>query len=173
MSIEENSTINNLQSEMKQMFQDMMSQLGTLSSVLAKAKDKPPSASSKEAGYNEADDISDEETGEIPEESDMDRKPIFEVSEPTKAFLQSAFCKVRPADNKTRRTWMDRFSVLEGDETFCPKLDSILKSELPKDAIEFDRKLFRLQNFVLDTAGPLVAAMEELTVPERLDPEVC
>ena len=137
MSIKENSTINSLQSEMKQMFQDMMSQLGTLSSVLAKAKDKPSSASSKEAGYNEADDVSDEETSEIPEESDMGRKPIFEVSEPMKAFLQSAFCKVRPADNKTR----------------CLKLDSILKSKLSKDAIEFDRKLSRLQNFVLDAAG--------------------
>ena len=102
----------------------------------------------------------------------MGRKPIFEVSEPTKAFLQSAFCKVSPADNKTRRTWMDRFSVPEGDETCCLKLDSILKNELPKDAIEFDRKLSCLQNFVLDAAGPLVEAMEELTVPERPDPEV-
>ena len=45
--------MNRLQSEMKQMFWDMMSQLGTLSSVLAKSKDKPPSAASKEAGRSD------------------------------------------------------------------------------------------------------------------------
>ena len=55
----------------------------------------------------------------------------------------------------------------EGDETRCPKLDSILKNELPKDAVELDRKLSHLQNFVLDAAGPLVAAMEELAVLEK------
>ena len=35
------------------MFRDMMSQLGTLSSVVAKSKDKPPSAASKEAGRSD------------------------------------------------------------------------------------------------------------------------
>ena len=83
MSIEENSPVNSLQSEMKQMFQDMMSQLETLSSVLAKSKDKPPSATSKEARCSEADDISDEETSEPSEETDLGRNPIFEVSEPS------------------------------------------------------------------------------------------
>ena len=35
------------------MFRDMMSQLGILSSVVAKSKDKPPSAASKEAGRSD------------------------------------------------------------------------------------------------------------------------
>ena len=43
---------------------------------------------------------------------------------------------------------------------------------LPKDVVELDRKLSRLQNFVLNDAGPLVAAMEELMVLEKPDPEV-
>ena len=94
MSNKENSSVNSLQSEMKQMFQDMMSQLGTLSSVLAKSKDKPPSATSKEAGRSKADDVSDREASEPSEETDTGRKPIFEMSEPTQAFLQSAFCRV-------------------------------------------------------------------------------
>ena len=47
-----------------------------------------------------------------------------------------------------------------------------MKNELPKDAVELDRKLSRLQNFVLDAAGSLVAAMEELTVLDKPDPEV-
>ena len=108
---------------MKQMFQDMMSQLGTLSLVLAKSKDKPPSAASKEAGRSDADDVSDREASEPSEETDTGRKPIFE--EPTQAFLQSAFCRARPSDKKTRRTWVEDFSVPEGDETRCLKLDSI------------------------------------------------
>ena len=94
------------------------------------------------------------------------------MSEPTQAFLQSVFCRARSADNKTRRTWVEHFSVPEGDETRCPKLDSILKNELPKDAVELDRKLSRLQNFMLETAGPLVAAMKELTVLEKPDLDV-
>ena len=156
---------------MKQMFQDMMSQLGTLSLVLAKSKDKPPSAASKEARHSKANDISDGEASEQSEETDMGRKPIFEVSEPMQAFLQLAFCRARPTDNKTR-TWVERFSVPERDETRCPKLDSIVKNELQKDVVELDRKLSHLQNFVLDAAAPLVAVMEELTVFEKPDPEV-
>ena len=35
-----------------------------------------------------------------------------------------------------------------------------------------DRKLSRLQNFVLNAARPLVAVMEELVVLEKLDQEV-
>ena len=136
------------------MFQDMMSQLGTLSSVFAKSKDKPPSAAIKEAGRSEADDVSDGEASDPSEETDKGRKLIFEVSEPTQAFSQLAFCRARPTDNKTRRTWVERFSLPEGNETRCPKLDSILKNELPKDAVELDRKLSHLQNFVLDAAGP-------------------
>ena len=77
------------------------------------------------------------------------------MSKPMQAFLKSAFCRARPTDNKTRRTWVECFSVLEGDETRCPKLESILKNELPNDAVELDRK-FCLQNFVLDIVGPLM-----------------
>ena len=90
------------------MFQDIMSQLGTLLSVLAKSKDKPSSATSKEAGHSEADDISDSEARDPSEETDTGRKPILEVSKPTQAFLLSAFLRVRPTDNKTRRTSVER-----------------------------------------------------------------
>ena len=76
---------------MNQIFQDMKSQLGTLSLLLVKSKDKAPSASSKDPGRNKADDVSDGETNEPSEETDISRKPIFEVSEPTQAFVRSAF----------------------------------------------------------------------------------
>ena len=100
--------------------------------VLVKSKDKPPSDSSKEAGRNEADNVLDGETNEPSEETNMVRKPIFEVSDPTQAFVQSAFCRSSSTDNKMRRTLIECFSVPEGDETCCLKFDSILKSELPK-----------------------------------------
>uniref|UniRef100_A0A1X7UTF8 Uncharacterized protein n=1 Tax=Amphimedon queenslandica TaxID=400682 RepID=A0A1X7UTF8_AMPQE len=47
-------------------------------------------------------------------------------------------------------------------------MDSLIKGELGKEALEADRKLSRLQNLTLDTAGPLVAALEELS--EKEDP---
>lgn len=77
-----------LQLEMKQMFQDMISQLGSLSSVLAKSNDKSSTASSKKAGHIEADNVSDGETDEPSEEVNTGRKTIVEVFKPTQAFLQ-------------------------------------------------------------------------------------
>ena len=35
----------------------------------------------------------------------------FEVSEPTKAFLQMAFCRSAPTDNKVRKSWLAKFSA--------------------------------------------------------------
>ena len=46
--------------------------------------------------------------------------------------------------------------------TRCPKLDTIIEEVVKKDAIDEDRELSRLQNFFLDTVGPLVAAFKEL-----------
>ena len=82
------------------MFQDMMSQLGTLSSVLAKSKDKPPSAASKEAGRSEADDISDGEASKPSEETDTGRKPIFEMSEPMQVFYSRPSVDLGPLITK-------------------------------------------------------------------------
>ena len=48
---------------------------------------------------------------------------------------------------------------------------TIIKNELPKDALEADRKLSRLQNFVLDAAGPLAAAYDALMSEEEPDPD--
>ena len=44
----------------------------------------------------------------------------------------------------------------------CPKLDSLIEDVIKKDAVDEDSQLSRLQNFYLDTVGPLVAAFEEL-----------
>ena len=63
------------------------------------------------------------------------------MSDNTKAFLRTTFRLPRPVDNKTRKSWLAQVGLPVGDETKCPKLDSIIMNELPKDTLEADRKL--------------------------------
>ena len=57
--------------------------------------------------------------------------------------------------------------------TRCPKLDTIIKEVVKKDIIDEDWELLRLQNFFLDTTGPLVTLpwrnWRLLLGPERPD----
>ena len=62
--------------------------------------------------------------------------------------------------------WESKFRIPECDVTRCPKLDTIIKEVVKKDAVNEDKKLSRLQNFFLDTVGPMVAAFEELCKEE-------
>ena len=50
--------------------------------------------------------------------------------------------------------------------TRCPKLDAIIEEVVKKDTIDKDWELLHLQNFFLDTTGPLVAAFKELSKEE-------
>ena len=125
---------------------------------------KQPPAKRRRPAEDESDDGEKE-----PEPIEASKTKTFGVSEVTKSFLEACFSLPRPASNKARSAWLTHFGLPEGDETRCPKLDSIIKQELPKEAIEADRKLSRLQNFVLDAAGPLAAAHEELVNVEEPD----
>ena len=85
MSNKDNSSIMSLQSNMKLMFKDIMSQLGSLLLVLAKCNNKTSNnmtstTSGKVAGCIKADDVSVREISEPSEETDMGKKPIFGVS---------------------------------------------------------------------------------------------
>ena len=80
---------------------------------------------------------------------------MFEVSSPTKEFLCSAFCLPKPLENTSRQSLIGKFGLPEGDEAHYPKLDSIIKGEFHKEAVDVDKKLSRLQNFTLNAAGPL------------------
>ena len=93
----------------------------------------------------------------------------YAIEESIRAFLELAFAN-KTADNKIRKTWETKFKVSESDATRCPKLDTIIKGVVRKDSFDEGRKLLRLQNFMLDTAGPFVAAFEELGKDE-LDPD--
>ena len=96
-----------------------------------------------------------------------DENDTYTIEESTQAFLELAFTLKKPADNKTRKTWETKF---KSDATRCPKLDTIIEGVVRKDSLDEDRELSYLQNFMLDTAGPLVAAFEELGKDE-LDPD--
>lgn len=56
-----------------------------------------------------------------------------------------------------------QFGLVEGNGIKCLKQDTIIKNELLKERLEADQKLSRLQNFVLDAAGPFIAVYEDLT----------
>ena len=138
-------------------------------------QEKATSQAKRDSSVLEEDLVEDDfkEDDLFEEDNTGDTKSLtFPVSEATKAFLQTAFCVPKPADNKVRRAWRSKFGLPEGDETRCPKLDSIIKGELPKEALEADRKLSRFQNFVLDATGPLVAALEELSNSDAPDPSL-
>ena len=83
---------------------------------------------------------------------------LIPLSEATKALLETAFSS--NLSNPDRRKRVDRFGVPECDHTRCPKLDAVLKTTLPKDAIKADSYLSRLQQFWLDAVAPLTTVLE-------------
>ena len=98
-----------------------------------------------------------------------DEHDTYTNEESTWAFLELAFVLKKPA-NKTCKTWETKFKVPESDATRCPKLNTIIEGVVRKDSLDKDWELSRLQNFMLDTAGPLVAAFEELG-KDKPDPD--
>ena len=83
---------------------------------------------------------------------------LVPLSEATKAFLETAFSS--EMTNPDRRKRVEKFGVPECDFVRCPKLDPMLKSTLPKEAIKADGYLSRLQQFWLDAVAPLAAVIE-------------
>ena len=83
---------------------------------------------------------------------------LIPLSEATKALLETAFSS--NLSNPDRRKRVDRFGVPECNHTRCPKLDAVLKTTLPKDAIKADSYLSRLQQFWLDAVAPLTTVLE-------------
>ena len=128
---------------------------------------------SREHSPESGSDVDDDPESVQEDENIGGKKPrTFSVSSPTKAFLKTSFCLPRPVENTTRRMWLAKFGLPEGDEARCPKMDALIKGELVKDSIDADRRLSRLQNFTLDAAGPMVAALEELTTKDKPNVEV-
>ena len=102
-----------------------------------------------------------------PDESDGEiegNATLVTLSEATKAFLETAFSS--EMTNSDRRKRVEKFGVPECDAVRCPKLDPVLKSTLPKEAIKADGYLSRLQQLWLDAVAPLTAVIENAEAGE-------
>ena len=83
---------------------------------------------------------------------------LVEHSETIKSFLEAAFSAIIVYTN--HKKWLDRIGVPDCDSIRCPKLDQVLQSIIPSDAIKADGYLSRLQQFWLDAVTPLTALLE-------------
>ena len=141
----------------------------TIDKLAAVTNDPPPAKCCRPTEDEPEHNSDSEEEGS--ETETAGKTSTFEVSEETKTLLQTCFSLPRPANNKTHSAWIAQFEVPQGEETRCPKLDTIIKNELPRDTLETDRKLSRLQNFLLDEVGPLAAAHDHLVSTDDPDPD--
>ena len=103
-----------------------------------------------------------------PEETEDSAGKLVELSEETSAFLEAAFSTT--LSNADHRKRIAQIGIPDCDKIRCPKLDPMLATVLPKDAIKVDGYLSRLQQFWLDVVAPLTAILEGSDVGE-LTPE--
>ena len=93
-----------------------------------------------------------------PEENEDSAGKLVELSEETSALLEAAFSTT--LSNADRRKRIAHIGIPDCDKIRCPKLDPMLATVLPKDAIKADGYLSRLQQFWLDAVAPLTAILE-------------
>ena len=92
---------------------------------------------------------------------------LFNVSVATGSLLRDAFTKMVP--NGTRRRWREHYRMPTSRFTKCPKLDTMLKSKLPKQCKDADRPLAKNQALLLDAVGPLTHLLEKELPKEIAD----
>ena len=95
---------------------------------------------------------------EEPGEEDFTTGELVELSEQTRSFLEAAFSAT--LSNADRKKWIANIRIPDCDKIRCHKLDPMLTTILPKDAIKADGYLSRLQQFWLDAIAPLAAILE-------------
>ena len=84
----------------------------------------------------------------------------FQLSEAGEAFLQTAFSK--RMDRKNRAQRVEKLGMPDCRWTKCPTLDPVVAANLPKDTIRNDLRAKQLQEYWLDAASPLIAALEDI-----------
>ena len=84
---------------------------------------------------------------------------LHKVSARTEALLKDTFG--RSVQNSVRRRWKKTYGMPACEQTRCPKLDNVLKSQVPKTCKDADRPWSRAQALVLDAVGPLTYALEQ------------
>ena len=85
---------------------------------------------------------------------------------PTESLLQETF--TRTALNGTRHKWCEIYGMPSSWFTKCPKLNTTLKSKVPKQSKDADNPLAKTQALMLDAVGPLAAIPEHPGVPKDM-----
>ena len=102
-----------------------------------------------------------------PEDRDADQGcALFQVSSATESLLKDAFTRTVP--NGTRRHWREHYGMPASRFTKCPKLDTTLKSKLPKTCKDADRPLAKTQALLLDALAHLLEQELSKDVVEAL-----
>ena len=83
---------------------------------------------------------------------------LVELSETTKSFLEAAFSAIVANTDCKKR--LDQIGVPDCNVIRCPKLDQVMQSIIPSDAIKAGGYLSCLQQFWLDAVNPLTALLE-------------
>jgi hypothetical protein len=95
----------------------------------------------EEAEHNR-DETREQESAEVVAEplasdpDDAEGCPLHQLLASTEAILSEAFCKLVP--NSTRRRWRKAYGMPAIDATKCPKLDSTLHTQVPKEGRDND-----------------------------------
>ena len=86
---------------------------------------------------------------------------LYRVSLATESLLRDFFSRSIP--NATRRCWRKVCGMPSGRFTKCPKLDTTLKSKLPKQSKDADRPLARPRHYCSMQLGPLSTCWSNYT----------
>ena len=99
-------------------------------------------------------DSEDQEGDSSDEEPPPTKKMKMLVSSETKKVLKKVMN--RPLKNDKRKVLTNQFPLPALDAVHTPKLDESITCLVPKSAKTYDRYLSKLQQFSIDTMGPLI-----------------
>ena len=111
-------------------------------------------------------DLSQEVTFPDSDEEEHTESKIVEVSEKTKSFLQES-CTQRMPNAERLRVW-SQYPLPKVSETRTPQLDAMMRSETSMAIKAADKRLAKVQTFLLDALAPLSTLIEAYTRGEQL-----
>jgi len=93
------------------------------------------------------------------EENDEPHGPLVPLSEEAAAFLETTFAS--KLDNATRVSKAKGHGIPDSRWIRCPKMDSVVSTNVSAGARTADRAASRLQQFWLDAVNPLIFVLEK------------
>ena len=95
------------------------------------------------------------------------KKPKLDLGEETLSYIRSAMDK--PLKNDKRKAHIAKHSLPSVEPAFPPKLDEAITCLIPKAARSIDRFLSKLQQFCMDSLGPILFLNEKLS---EIEPQI-